>query len=75
MAAQTAKTQYVEAANGVKFAYRTLGSPSDVPLVLLSHFRSNMDYWVSVSSSGSDITNNLWHRIPSSSTPSPKTAA
>jgi hypothetical protein len=46
MAAQTANTQYVEAANGVKFAYRTLGSPSDFPLVLHGHFRSNMDYWV-----------------------------
>jgi hypothetical protein len=47
MAAQAAKTQYVDAANGVSFAYRTLGTSSDVPLVLHGHFRSNMDYWVS----------------------------
>jgi hypothetical protein len=48
MAAQSAKTQYVEAGNGVKFAYRVLGNSSEIPLVLHSHFRSNMDYWVSL---------------------------
>ncbi|KAF2801071.1 alpha/beta-hydrolase [Melanomma pulvis-pyrius CBS 109.77] len=45
MAAETAKTQYIDAANGVKFAYRFLGKPSETPLVLHCHFRSNMDYW------------------------------
>jgi hypothetical protein len=48
MAAQTAKTQYIEAANGVKFAYRFLGNSSDIPLVMHCHFRSNMDYWVCI---------------------------
>jgi hypothetical protein len=48
MAAQTAKTQYIEAANGVKFAYRLLGNSSDIPLVMHCHFRSNMDYWVRI---------------------------
>jgi hypothetical protein len=51
MAAQAAKTQYIDAANGVRFAYRTLGTSSDVPLVLHGHFRSNMDYWVSTKES------------------------
>jgi pimeloyl-ACP methyl ester carboxylesterase len=34
----------VQAANGTIFAYRDLGS-SDVPLVLLQHFRGNLDNW------------------------------
>jgi pimeloyl-ACP methyl ester carboxylesterase len=34
----------VEAANGTTFAYRDLGS-GEVPLVLLQHFRGNLDNW------------------------------
>lgn len=39
-----APTTFVEAA-GVRFAYRRLGSGSAVPLILLQHFRGNMDNW------------------------------
>ena len=41
MASQNAK---VEAANGISFAYRDLGS-GDVPVVLLQHFRGNLENW------------------------------
>ena len=34
----------IEAANGTTFAYRDLGS-GEVPLVLLQHFRGNLDNW------------------------------
>jgi pimeloyl-ACP methyl ester carboxylesterase len=34
----------VEAPNGVSFAYRDVGS-GEVPLVLLQHFRGNLDNW------------------------------
>jgi pimeloyl-ACP methyl ester carboxylesterase len=37
-------TNTVGAANGVDYAYRELGE-STVPLVLLQHFRGNLDYW------------------------------
>ena len=37
-------TKPVAAANGTKYAYRELGE-SDVPLVLLQHFRGNLDNW------------------------------
>jgi pimeloyl-ACP methyl ester carboxylesterase len=40
----TAETELVEAA-GVDFAYRRLGRPAGVPLVLLQHFRGNLDNW------------------------------
>ncbi|KAJ9662885.1 hypothetical protein H2198_001113 [Neophaeococcomyces mojaviensis] len=42
---QTVTTRFVEAANGVKFAYRRLGQPAQVPLVMHIHFRANMDLW------------------------------
>ncbi|KAF2431219.1 alpha/beta-hydrolase [Tothia fuscella] len=58
MAAQTAKTQYIEAKNGVKFAYRHLGSSSGIPLIMHGHFRSNMDYWDPL------LLNNLAARRP-----------
>jgi pimeloyl-ACP methyl ester carboxylesterase len=36
----------VQAANGVTYAYRdTGGSDGTVPLVLLQHFRGNLDNW------------------------------
>jgi len=34
----------VSAANGVDYAFRELGDGA-VPLVLLQHFRGNLDYW------------------------------
>ena len=34
----------VGAANGVDYAFRELGDGA-VPLVLLQHFRGNLDYW------------------------------
>ncbi|MFD8719126.1 alpha/beta fold hydrolase [Streptomyces sp. NPDC059629] len=42
----TVKTQAVEAANGVTYAYRSVGDETDDrPLVLLQHFRGNLDNW------------------------------
>ncbi|VVN03520.1 Putative aminoacrylate hydrolase RutD [Pseudomonas fluorescens] len=40
----TAPNQFIEA-DGVRYAYRQLGSQSGVPVILLQHFRGNMDYW------------------------------
>ena len=40
----TAQTQLIEAA-GVEFAYRRFGRSSDLPLVMLQHFRGNLDNW------------------------------
>lgn len=42
---QTAVTQYLEAANGIRFAYRRIGLSVGVPLVMHIHFRANMDFW------------------------------
>ena len=39
-----ASTRRVGAGNGIEYAYRDLGG-SDVPLVLLQHFRGNLDNW------------------------------
>ena len=39
-----ASTQRVAAGNGIEYAYRDLGA-GDVPLVLLQHFRGNLDNW------------------------------
>src|SRR5216110_425575 len=39
-----ASTHRVAADNGIEYAYRDLGR-SDVPLVLLQHFRGNLDNW------------------------------
>jgi hypothetical protein len=36
--------QWVRAGNGIDYAYRDLGD-GDVPLVLLQHFRGNLDNW------------------------------
>ena len=42
----TVKTETVEAANGVTYAYRSLGEDTaGQPLVLLQHFRGNLDNW------------------------------
>jgi pimeloyl-ACP methyl ester carboxylesterase len=40
----TAQTQMVETA-GVRFAYRRFGLAADLPLVMLQHFRGNLDNW------------------------------
>ena len=39
-----AETLFVEAA-GVDIAYRRFGSPAELPLVMLQHFRGNLDNW------------------------------
>jgi pimeloyl-ACP methyl ester carboxylesterase len=41
---EVASTQRVTAGNAIEYAYRDLGE-SDVPLVLLQHFRGNLDNW------------------------------
>ncbi|MEV4351191.1 alpha/beta hydrolase [Actinoplanes sp. NPDC049596] len=41
---QTAPTQFAEA-GGISFAYRRFGHGGEVPLVLLQHFRGNLDNW------------------------------
>jgi pimeloyl-ACP methyl ester carboxylesterase len=41
---QTAETRFVDAA-GLRFAYRRFGSPAATPLVMLQHFRGNLDNW------------------------------
>ncbi|MFD8867233.1 alpha/beta fold hydrolase [Streptomyces sp. NPDC059590] len=45
--ALTARNQFVEAPNGVKYAYRRFGTPSPgvLPLVMFQHFRGNLDNW------------------------------
>jgi pimeloyl-ACP methyl ester carboxylesterase len=40
----TVPTTFIEAA-GLRFAYRRLGSEAGIPLILLQHFRGNMDNW------------------------------
>lgn len=39
------KTSTVEGSNGVSYAYRRLGPRGGRPLVLLQHFRGNLDNW------------------------------
>lgn len=41
---QTAVTQYINA-NGNTLAYRRLGPTTGIPLVVLMHFRGNIDFW------------------------------
>ncbi len=45
--ALTAPNQSVEARNGVNYAYRRFGTSSAdaPPLVMLQHFRGNLDDW------------------------------
>ncbi len=40
-----AETAIAQTADGARFAYRRIGSPSERPLVLLQHFRGNLDNW------------------------------
>ena len=41
---QTASTEFVEA-DSIRYAYRRFGRRSAAPLVLLQHFRGNLDNW------------------------------
>ncbi|PVX28773.1 alpha/beta fold hydrolase [Sphingomonas pokkalii] len=41
----TALTRFLEAANGVRYAYRRFGKPGGTPLVLLPRFRGDLDTW------------------------------
>jgi pimeloyl-ACP methyl ester carboxylesterase len=41
---ETAPTRFIEA-NGIRYAYRSFGKESGVPLVFLQHFRGTMDDW------------------------------
>src|SRR5437868_9959166 len=43
----TTPNQHVEAANEVTYRYRRFGTPNEsgLPLVLLVHFRANLDNW------------------------------
>ena len=40
----SAETLFVEA-DGIEFAYRRFGRPADLPVVMLQHFRGNLDNW------------------------------
>jgi pimeloyl-ACP methyl ester carboxylesterase len=39
------ETKHTTGHNGVTYAYRRLGSDTGRPLVLLQHFRGNLDNW------------------------------
>lgn len=39
----TVPTQFVTAENGIKFAYRRLGSKKDIPIIYFNHLTANMD--------------------------------
>ena len=39
------QNQVLSAFNGVDYAYRSTGASDGTPLVLLQHFRGNLDYW------------------------------
>src|SRR5258707_14929276 len=41
---ETAPTRFIDA-NGIRYAYRSFGKESGVPLVFLQHFRGTMDDW------------------------------
>ena len=41
---QTAETRFVDA-GGVRFAFRRFGPRGALPLVMLQHFRGNLDNW------------------------------
>lgn len=41
----TAPTRFIEAANGIRYAYRRFGTAGGTPLVLLPRFRGDLDTW------------------------------
>ena len=43
--ATTVANQTVRGSNDVHYAYRRFGNPGGIPVVLLQHFRGNMDNW------------------------------
>ncbi len=43
--AVNAPTQFIEAGNGIRYAYRRFGKSGGVPLILMQHFRGNLDFW------------------------------
>jgi pimeloyl-ACP methyl ester carboxylesterase len=43
--AESAPTQYTQASNGVKYAYRRFGKQGGTPLVGHIHFRGSIDFW------------------------------
>jgi pimeloyl-ACP methyl ester carboxylesterase len=46
--AVAAPNKFIEAANGIRYAYRRFGKKGGVPLILMQHFRGNLDNWDSV---------------------------
>ena len=40
-----ADNQVLSASNGVDYAYRSTGASDGTPLVMLQHFRGNLDNW------------------------------
>ena len=40
-----AENQMLSASNGVDYAYRATGAADATPLVMLQHFRGNLDNW------------------------------
>jgi pimeloyl-ACP methyl ester carboxylesterase len=44
MTHNTADTKFVES-GGAELAYRRFGRPGGLPLVMLQHFRGNLDNW------------------------------
>jgi pimeloyl-ACP methyl ester carboxylesterase len=45
MTYEHAKTLMAQGANGIRYAYRRVGAAGGRPLVLLQHFRGNLDNW------------------------------
>lgn len=39
----TVQTQFVTAANGIKFAYRSFGKEGDIPVIYFNHLTANLD--------------------------------
>lgn len=39
----TVPTQFITASNGIKFAYRRLGSKKDIPIIYFNHLTANLD--------------------------------
>lgn len=39
----TVQTQFITAANGIKYAYRSLGEKKEIPLIYFNHLTANMD--------------------------------
>ena len=42
---QTAPNLFIDASNGIRYAYRRFGKATGVPLVFLQHFRGTLDNW------------------------------